>query len=104
MKLLLAILVALFAAVALAQPAGDRITSLPNLAGTLGVQYSGYMHVNVSRFYHYWFVQSRGSPSSDPVVLWLNGGPGTTFILNFPAQKLPPVILTNSFILQDAVV
>jgi serine carboxypeptidase-like clade 2 len=24
----------------------------------------------------YWFVESRGSPSEDPLVLWLNGGPG----------------------------
>jgi hypothetical protein len=22
----------------------------------------------------YWFVESQGNPSADPVVLWLNGG------------------------------
>lgn len=24
----------------------------------------------------YYFVESEGNPSKDPVVLWLNGGPG----------------------------
>lgn len=23
------------------------------------------------RYYHYWFVESEGSPKSDPVALWL---------------------------------
>lgn len=25
---------------------------------------------------YYYFVESEGNPSKDPVVLWLNGGPG----------------------------
>jgi hypothetical protein len=25
---------------------------------------------------YYYFVESEGKPSEDPVVLWLNGGPG----------------------------
>ncbi len=28
------------------------------------------------KFAHYWFVTSQNNPATDPVVLWLNGGPG----------------------------
>ena len=27
---------------------------------------------------HYWFIESQQDPSTDPVVLWLNGGPGAS--------------------------
>eukprot|EP01102_Stenamoeba_stenopodia_P003171 TRINITY_DN1310_c0_g1_i3.p1 TRINITY_DN1310_c0_g1~~TRINITY_DN1310_c0_g1_i3.p1 ORF type:complete len:484 (+),score=131.09 TRINITY_DN1310_c0_g1_i3:48-1454(+) len=61
------------------QPSGDLVTDLPNLSGTLWEQYSGYAVVNAShgRALHYWFFYSQsGTPEDDPVVLWLNGGPG----------------------------
>jgi len=42
------------------------------------VQHYGYINVN-SKYnanVFYWFFESQGTPSSDPVVLWLTGGPG----------------------------
>ncbi|SNX82969.1 related to carboxypeptidase [Melanopsichium pennsylvanicum] len=40
------------------------------------VQYSGYLDISDSK--HLWFIffESRNNPKHDPVVLWLNGGPG----------------------------
>jgi len=60
------------------QPAGDKITSLPNYHGPALSQYSGYINIDPShgRRLHYWFIESLGNPSKDPVVVWLNGGPG----------------------------
>ncbi len=32
---------------------------------------------------YYLFAESRGNPASDPTILWLQGGPGRYFHLNF---------------------
>lgn len=44
-------------------------------------QYSGYFKLypgkpGLSKNYFYWFFESRTSPSTDPVTLWMTGGPG----------------------------
>lgn len=40
-------------------------------------QYSGYLDDDEEdKHLFYWFFESRNDPKKDPVVLWLNGGPG----------------------------
>ncbi|XP_053544969.1 lysosomal protective protein-like [Bombina bombina] len=60
-----------------AAPAEDKITFLPGLPKQPSFnQYSGYLNISGDKHLHYWFVESQQDPSSSPVVLWLNGGPG----------------------------
>ncbi|CAO0801662.1 unnamed protein product [Mucor circinelloides] len=39
-------------------------------------QISGYLDVGSDKHFFFWFFESRDKPKEDPVVLWLNGGPG----------------------------
>lgn len=40
-------------------------------------QYTGYFKLTTGqKNYFYWFFESRSAPATDPVVLWLTGGPG----------------------------
>jgi len=55
----------------------DLITDLPGLDFKINFQqFSGYLKGNEKTFLHYWFVESENKPSEDPLLLWLNGGPG----------------------------
>ena len=41
--------------------------------------YSGYINFSGSlgaKSYFFWLLESRSEPSSDPLVIWLTGGPG----------------------------
>ncbi|KAK0636962.1 Alpha/Beta hydrolase protein [Bombardia bombarda] len=39
-------------------------------------QYTGTISVSEEKKLFFWFFESRRNPSADPVVIWLNGGPG----------------------------
>ncbi|KAF8265772.1 serine carboxypeptidase [Lactarius quietus] len=51
-------------------------TREPNLCDPSVRQYSGYLDVTDGKHLFFWFFESRSNPSKDPLVLWLNGGPG----------------------------
>ncbi|CAG0901690.1 unnamed protein product [Cyprideis torosa] len=59
----------------------DRIQALPGLDQPPNFrQYSGYLNASDGKYLHYWFVESQRNPSRDPVILWLNGGPGCSSV------------------------
>src|SRR3990167_3566643 len=73
---------------ALAAPENLRVTSLPDFDGNVSdmpPMYSGYITINETegRNLFFFFAYSQGNPSTDPVVLWQNGGPGCSrFVLS----------------------
>jgi serine carboxypeptidase-like clade 1 len=81
------LLLASIACCCLAAPPGALVTRLPGFDGAQlpSKHYAGYATVNEtvgSRLYYY-LVESERDPARDPVVLWLNGGPGCSSLDGF---------------------
>ena len=73
----------------------DLVTSLPGLSPNPPfAHYSGYLPVG-SKQMHYWFAESQGSPTNDPLVLWLNGGPGCSSMEGMLYENGPFQILED---------
>ena len=83
-------------AVCWADVPGDLIDSLPGYGKTPSKQYSGLIPVDDAKtvFLHYWFVTSTGNPTTDPVAVWMNGGPGCSSLEGF-LTELGPFMFTG---------
>jgi carboxypeptidase C (cathepsin A) len=66
--------------------APNEFNHLPNLntvgSKTLETHFTGYLptkiapnHDNTTSEMFYWFIESRSKPSTDPIVIWIQGGP-----------------------------
>jgi len=53
-------------------------------------QYTGYYKLDTGdKNYFYWFFESRGNPATDPIILWLTGGPGCSSMVALFGENGP---------------
>ncbi|XP_049574763.1 cathepsin A-like isoform X1 [Syngnathus scovelli] len=70
--------------------APDEVGDLPGLTFKPNFrQFSGHVQARPGKFLHYWFVTSQRDPVNDPLVLWLNGGPGCSSLDGFLSENGP---------------
>jgi carboxypeptidase C (cathepsin A) len=72
-------------------PPPGPVSSLPGYGPTKERQFSGHLTVNEAcgDNLFFWFFESLRSPKTDPVVVWLNGGPGSSSMLGLFAENGP---------------
>ncbi|XP_028798150.1 serine carboxypeptidase-like 45 isoform X1 [Neltuma alba] len=64
-------------------PREDEIQSLPGQPPVTFQQFAGYITIDdrKQRSMFYYFVEAETNPTSKPLVLWLNGGPGCSSLI-----------------------
>eukprot|EP00117_Sycon_ciliatum_P037848 scpid62306/ scgid28224/ Serine carboxypeptidase-like 34 len=70
----------------------DKITHLPGAPRFLKFdQYSGYASVGETdrRALFYWFVETQSKQGDEPLMLWLNGGPGCSSLAGLLTENGP---------------
>ncbi|CAN1848108.1 Serine carboxypeptidase-like 25 [Linum perenne] len=78
----------------------DRISELPGQPKVKFKQYSGYVTVDevAGRALFYWLTEVPASshPSSKPLVVWLNGGPGCSSVAYGASEEVGPFRINNT--------
>jgi cathepsin A (carboxypeptidase C) len=80
-------------------PLGDLVEELPYFGRPPTTHFSGYLNAtsgchpdNGVCYLHYWLAMAEDDASNRPVVLWLNGGPGSSSLLGFLQENGPLLI------------
>jgi cathepsin A (carboxypeptidase C) len=72
----------------LMQPIGNGF-SHPTLCDPTVNQTSGYIAASKDSDYFFWLFESKNEPSTDPLIMWLSGGPGCSSQLALFAENGP---------------
>ncbi|EOD14680.1 hypothetical protein EMIHUDRAFT_461557 [Emiliania huxleyi CCMP1516] len=90
---------------ALSAPEQDRVASLPGYGEPPSPQFSGYLDAGAAEpgtKLHYWFAAAETADwAKRPVVLWLNGGPGSSSLLGMLQEQGPLIIDRNGKLMRN---
>jgi len=98
LKLLFVILVIIISfSNVVTQTANDDEAIIPDFSNVYsGKTYSGYLNLQKpGKSLHYLFHPSAGDPTKDPLVLWLNGGPGCSSMVGWSQEHGPANLNAN---------
>lgn len=94
-----------------AAPLGDLVEQLPDFGRPPTAHFSGYLDAtagcdtSVNGAYcklHYWLAMAEGEDSVNrPVVLWLNGGPGSSSLIGFLQENGPLLINATGGLMEN---
>ncbi|RHY87169.1 hypothetical protein DYB35_010607 [Aphanomyces astaci] len=86
-------------AVAATTASSHKVSSLPNYNDAKPInfdQYAGHIPLpSNGQNMFYWLVESESNPSTDPLVLWLNGGPGCSSLGGLFTELGPFVVQSD---------
>ncbi|KUF84543.1 Serine carboxypeptidase 26 [Phytophthora nicotianae] len=76
-----------------AQHEDALIKELPGLTRELSFKhYAGHLELEEKEKLFYWYTESQSDPENDPIVLWLNGGPGCSSLGGLFTENGPFVV------------
>lgn len=84
----LILIFACLALLAFSQTAKDDQVHLPIPGYNEHKWFSGYLSFDMGKF-HYIFFESQKDPDNDPLLLWLNGGPGCSSLIGMVYENGP---------------
>jgi len=93
----------LFLCVLCKAQSGHQVTGLPGSSANTDISYAGYITTDpqTDSNLFYWFFPSRSNPTTDPVVLWMTGGPGCSSELAVVFENGPFSIEENFTLLRN---